>query len=266
MDAKDEDGETPLHIASSDDRADIVKSLILMDAQIETKDNSGQTPLHKAGNVDVAKCLIHNGAKMDAKDENGETPLHAASNGGGRIDVVKYLIEMGAKIEAKDKRGRTPLHIADFDSAKCLIRNGAKIEAKDNNGNTPIHNLNLNLEFAKYLIENGAQINVRNKKNKTPFELADENDHHEMAKYLLEQKKESELKDPPIKYKISNQALCIVCLTPRNGLYALHPCGHVSLCEPCCYKLKRERYSKCPSCRKPIKDYKKIFFQEPELK
>ena len=258
-----DDQRSPLHNASVNGYVKIVKALILLGAQVEAKDNFGKTPLHFASYADVAKCLIQNGAKMDAKDENGETPLYIAS-AEGRAEIVKCLIKMGAKIEAKDNLGQTPLHIAgDVEVAKCLIRNGAQSKAKDNDGNTPLH-LVKDLELVKYLIESGAQIDITNNANKTPFELADESEHYDAAKYLLEQKKESELKNPSI--NINNQALCIVCLTPRNGLYVLHPCGHVSLCESCCYKLKRERYSKCPSCRKPIKDYKKIYFQEPELK
>ena len=63
----------------------------------------------------------------------------------------------------------------------------------------------------------------------------------------------------------SNKAPCIICLSPRNGLFVLMPCGHTSLCENCCIKIcYEENHSKCPSCRKPIKSYKKIFFQAPE--
>ena len=116
--------------------------------------------------------------------------------------------------------------------------------------------------MVKYLIQQGAQVNIRDNNGQTPFDLADEYERFETAEYLLKMKKESEFKNPP--NHTNDQALCIICLTPRNGLYSLYPCGHASLCEPCCYKLKREKYSKCPSCRKPIKDYNKIFFQEPE--
>ena len=63
---------------------------------------------------------------------------------------------------------------------------------------------------------------------------------------------------------ISNKALCIICFTPRNGIFVLSPCGHTSLCEPCCLNLKNQTEPECPSCRKPMKDYMKIFFQEAD--
>ena len=172
------------------------------------------------------------GADIEAKDSDGWTPLHLKV-GRGNLKVTKYLVEKGAQIDARNKDGDTPLHIASY---------------------------NGEFEIVKFLIQHSAQVDARNKQNKTPFDLADEKEHFEIAKYLLEKKKELQSNNPP--NNISAKALCIICLTPRNGIYVLYPCGHTSLCEPCCYKLKKEKYSKCPSCRKPIKGYTKIFFQE----
>ena len=161
--------------------------------------------------------------------------------------------------------GGTPLHLStNHEITTILIQNGGIIEAKNNNGETPLHFAAIysNLENVKCLINHGAQINVKNKKGQTPFDLADQKENFEIAVYLLVKKKELESKNPP--NHTNDQADCIICLTPRNGLYCLYPCGHTSLCEPCCYKLKRENNSKCPSCREFIKGYTKIFFQEPE--
>ena len=51
-----------------------------------------------------------------------------------------------------------------------------------------------------------------------------------------------------------NKYPCIICKRPRHKIYVLLPCGHTSLCESCCLW-----YSKCPSCRKPIKSWQEIF-------
>ena len=207
-----------------------------MGAQIEVKDKLSRTRLHFAGNAEVAKCLIKSSTQIEAKDQDGCTPLHTSVNK-KKFDVAQLLIQMGAGMDSKNTKGNTSLHIAAVKG---------------------------HLEIVKYLIQEGAKVDIRNNGNMIPFDVADKNEQYEVAKYLLEKKKESELKNPP--NNVSVQALCIICLTPRNGLYILHPCNHVSLCEPCCYKLKRERYFKCPSCRKPIKNYEKIFFQEAESK
>ena len=239
---------TPLHVAAQSGRTSIVKYFIeKQKIPLESKDGSGQTPLHHAGNVDVAKYLIEKGADIEAKDEDGNTPLNRRAifcvrdniPAQPEIDIAKYLIDMGAQIETKNFLGETPLHTA----AECNFA-----------------------QMVKYLIERGAQVNTRNLRNETPFDLADQNRHFKVAKHLLEKK--NELEPPTSANNVSDQAPCIICFVPRNGIFALHPCGHASLCEPCCYKLKHEEDgedSKCPSCREPIENYKKIFFQEPEM-
>ena len=154
---------------------------------------------------------------------------------------------MGAQIEAKNFLGETPLHIAA-------------------EGDRQNQNNYENLGMVKCLVELGANINSRNTANETPFDIADKFGKFKTARYLLEKKNELELPNPA--NNVSDQAPCIICFVPRNGIFALHPCGHASLCEPCCYKLKHEEDeedSKCPSCREPIENYKKIFFQEPEM-
>ena len=234
---------------------------------VNSKDLTQVTPLHKAsstGNLKMVKDLIQLGAEIEAKDEDGMTSLLFAVSE-GKADVVKYLIEMGAQIEEKTKIDITPLHLSkNHEITKILIQNGANIEATAMDGITPLHAAaeDGQMENVKCLIHHGAQIDVKNIKGQTAFDLADEEENFEIAEYLLVKKKELESKNPP--NHMNDQADCIICLTPRNGLYCLYPCGHTSLCEPCCYKLKRENNSKCPSCREFIKGYTKIFFQEPE--
>ena len=79
----------------------------------------------------------------------------------------------------------------------------------------------------------------------------------------MEKKREFENANPQ-ETIISSRAPCIICFQPRNALYVLNPCGHTSLCEFCAIKLTEERYAKCPTCRKPVRNYIKLFFQVPE--
>ena len=118
------------------------------------------------------------------------------------------------------------------------------------------------INIAKCLIERSAQFDIRDRDNKTPFDLAKMYGHHELAKYLLEKKKAALNQKPST--IIDDKAPCIICFEPRNGFYVPNPCGHAALCEPCTYKLVIGKNSKCPNCRQPIKNYTKMFFQEPE--
>ena len=167
--------QTPLHKASERGNLKMVKALIILGAKIEAKDEDGRTPLHTAAKVEIAKHLIEKGAQVEARDFDGHTPLMWQCLD-ENSDVVKYLIEIGAQIHAKDNFGKTPLHyLGTVEIAKCLIENGAKIEAKANNLATPLHfagGLNGTYDALKYLIEMGAQIGAKDIDGNTPLHIA----------------------------------------------------------------------------------------------
>ena len=95
------------------DRVDIskVQDLIERGADVEAKTNDGHTPLHWASRnnrIEIAKLLLDRGADLEAKDVDGRTPLNYASEF-DKIEIAKLLLDRGADLEAKDKWGRTPL-------------------------------------------------------------------------------------------------------------------------------------------------------------
>ena len=64
------------------------------------QDAKQKTPLHKAserGNLEMVKALILLGAEIETKNEFEFTPLHLACYY-SYTDVAKYLIDMGAQI------------------------------------------------------------------------------------------------------------------------------------------------------------------------
>ena len=97
-------------------------TLIENGALVDAKDENGNTPLHECvpnhdaagaqlGHVEVLKCLIENGPLIDAKNNYGDTPLHDAAQH-NQLKVLKCLIENGANVSEKNDYGYTPLDIA----------------------------------------------------------------------------------------------------------------------------------------------------------
>jgi len=144
VNAKDEDGQTPLHEAANWGHKETAELLIANGADVNARTGGwlNVTPLHRAETKEIAELLIANGADVNAKDGTGRTPLHWTAET-GRKEIAELLIEKGADLNAKDDAfGWTPLHIAALFSykeiAELLIVEGADANAKGEEGETPL--------------------------------------------------------------------------------------------------------------------------------
>jgi ankyrin repeat protein/ubiquitin len=197
--APSEDGKTsriPLHSAVSSFRAseEMVAWLLKEGASVTRKDEDGQTPLHIAAgrgcDVEILKQLLAAGASIDESTNDGETPLHSATDR-GEVDTVKFLLSRGAQVDARANDGETPLcHAAyrgEVEVARALMEAGASVDAADEQGNCPMHiaaGRGNEIEIVKVLCEVGASADVRNQDNKTPLDLARDHDNDEIVALL----------------------------------------------------------------------------------
>ena len=99
-------------------------------ADVDARDEDGQTPMFRAATwsqLGVMTWLVEQGADINARDDEGQTPMHAAARN-SQIAGMKWLRERGADVNAKDNDGQTPLSVAIYseEARQWLRANGAR--------------------------------------------------------------------------------------------------------------------------------------------
>jgi len=195
VNARDEEGRTPLDNAVEWGKNPTVDLLLAHGADARSADIFGNTPLHRAcygGDALAAETLLSHGADVTVRNTDGWTPLHAAED----ADVAKVLLAAGADVNAKDRWGDTPLHKIRWkwksdgndDLIKVLLAGGANVNARANDGSTPLHILasSYNVADAKLLIANGADVNAEDGDGFRPLDYAGKTSCKDMRDALLQ--------------------------------------------------------------------------------
>ena len=160
-----DEGRSPLQIASKKGLFDLSKLLIDNGANVNQIDVDGSSALILAaanGHIKVVELLIAHGAEIDQLDNGGRSALLFAAVQ-GHVDVVDFLIAHGAKVDHLSNSGISALLIAaqsgKSNVVDLLILNGADV-----NLGSPIRDAvlssRLNLALIKSLILAGADPNV----------------------------------------------------------------------------------------------------------
>jgi ankyrin repeat protein len=174
-----------------------VRLLLEKGAEIEARDEEGQTPLIRAASAaqtGIVKLLLDKGARIEARDKYGNTALMSTACGGCAVidmgdtfDSARLLVARGASVEARNKRGDTALMTAVSSGqtriANLLLEKGANIEDRDSDGNTPLilaapsgfttsTGMVSTAGTVKMLLDHHCDINARNKKGQTALMAA----------------------------------------------------------------------------------------------
>ena len=208
--AKNDQGETPLHLVSRgeynspNDGVRVAELLLDRGTDVNPQDKVGWTPLHSAsyyGKPEIIRVLLDRGAEIKAENYLGETPLHLVRQGehGSQdtVHVARLLLDNGVDVNARDKRDWTPLHAASYygrlEIVRVLLDRGAIAKAKDDQGKTPLHQLsqgNFDSQEAgghitELLLEHGADANGQDKNQETPLHVASRCGKLEIVQVLL---------------------------------------------------------------------------------
>ncbi|GLG94432.1 uncharacterized protein GBIM_01651, partial [Gryllus bimaculatus] len=134
--------ETPLHMAATFSNSSCTLELLERGADPNARDKNGETPMHRAarhGRPAVLSVLLcHGGAHVNARCLSKETPLCYAIYY-RHAHCVVVLLENGADVKIKDALGLTPLHTAvsandHIALVHLLLKWDADPEAQTNSG------------------------------------------------------------------------------------------------------------------------------------
>ncbi|CAG0882768.1 unnamed protein product [Cyprideis torosa] len=112
VNARDEEGRTPLHLATQHDRHSLAVVLLSNGADVLATDDDARTPLSEAKTEEVILAMIGHVEDLDGQDQQtGNTLLHSCCLHGNE-EAAKRLIEKGARLDVKNKKGETALDTA----------------------------------------------------------------------------------------------------------------------------------------------------------
>ena len=207
INATDEHGRTPLHIAAAQADGEVwgrvgvcsaaacCKVLLKHGADIRAKDNEGRTALELAKEKGVARLIgqrfaADHGNSLSTGD-GGLSPLLQAvadENAG----ACKDLLEKGADANGADTHRQSALHWAAKMNCpgicRLLLEHGANADAADEAGRTPLHWAAENSCSAscRVLLEKGANVNAVDAHGNTPLHAAAVYGFVECCELLLE--------------------------------------------------------------------------------
>ncbi len=214
INTKNNEGNTPLHVAVLRGYKQIFEYLLLNNPDLEIKNDRGFTPVlcaawmfHRDITSDykgIIKSLLDHGAKANISGKGKYNPLHwinhpSENNLQDILELNKLFISKGVSINEQNMYGSTPLHYAVHIHprvAEILIDNGSEVNLKDNQGRTPLFRIcgfdhPNSVDTVKLLIKNGAIINTQDNNGQTAIERAIENGRKDIAKILKFYQKKS---------------------------------------------------------------------------
>lgn len=114
--AKNQDGQTAVHLVSIAGKDDILRELLDHEANVNSRDTAGYTPLHYAcqNNYPTSVRLLvqSGGANIQARNtQNNWVPLHEAAHC-GHVDVVRVLLSLNAPANPRNSEGQVPSELA----------------------------------------------------------------------------------------------------------------------------------------------------------
>ena len=241
---KDEQGKTPLHLASQNDHVDLVKYLMLC-CDPFSQDKDEFTSLHLAasnGHLEIVRLLLEYG--INYTNHVGRTPLHLASLN-GHLETVKCIVaapECDPVCEDQDQY--TPLQLAALNGhlevVKYFMTDLCPTSGMHVFSGSPLPSFykpsspwhlaasNGHLNVVKFFVHNmSCDISSTDDLGRTPLHLASHSGHLNVVKYISAIIPQSDLvcqdqnQSTPLHLASSGGYLEVVKFLTENGKYNL---------------------------------------------
>ncbi|MGL5253449.1 MAG: ankyrin repeat domain-containing protein [Brevinema sp.] len=165
----------PIFEAVSQNNIGFADKLMGQRAAVNITNENGMTPLHMASSAEMAHLLLVNGAEVNIQNYRGSTALHLAIFQNDE-NLLRVLFQFGADPNIADNKGNTPLHYAaaqgDNISIILLLQANANPNARNTNGDTPLIMClqGKHLNSAYFLLMGGAQ-DIPNRAGERPAKM-----------------------------------------------------------------------------------------------
>ncbi|KAJ4214381.1 hypothetical protein NW759_010400 [Fusarium solani] len=123
IEARNDEGFTPLQVAAFHGKADIIRSLLARKSNAAAIGKDNITALHRAtfnNHPEAVDALIRGGADCNFRGLRGLMPLHAAAEAADP-SVVRMLLNAGADVNARRDDGITPLGVAVYRGSEPIV-------------------------------------------------------------------------------------------------------------------------------------------------
>ena len=190
VDATDEKGQTPLHVAAAHHQFAAAQLLLILRAPVNAPSFTGQTPLHLAArHADAAMggLLLSNRAPVDARDKFGNTPLLTSLQ-----TVIGDAVETQTAL--RDPKGLNVSMRAtqqeQLNFVRLLLTHRADVNVRNTDGVTPLIGAVTvgNEPVVNLLLAAKADANAANSAGLTPLHLAAGRGQTAIAEALIRQR------------------------------------------------------------------------------
>ena len=201
---RNENGQTALYAACTENHLEIVNLLIDCGYDVNHQDNEGKTVLRTAFEnhiPDLAQTLISQyNARIDIRDTQNWTPLHTAIDRG----YFSYSEQLSGKFLHQDvgtKASWIQLHAVYFqehsEDVQFLLNAYTGVNHVSSTGYAPLHIAVTkgNIDIVTCLLDQDVNVHSVTIDGKTPLHIAVDKDEETIIQKLLIQKADPSLKD-----------------------------------------------------------------------